>query len=77
MARKDRVFTAKDIIRLIDKNLLPNQRVKVIIALCEGIKIERFDDIPILVPQLAREAGIEDLDVIEALIKLILKVFGR
>ena len=77
MPRKDRTFSAKDIIRFVDVHLTDAERVDVIIALCLGVKIEVFDNIPILVTESAESAGIEETDFVENLIELLLFAFGR
>jgi len=77
MARKDRTFTDKDIIRLVNKNLSNEEFVHVIIELCKGIKIESFDHLTLIVTETATKQGIKDIDFITLLIKLIAKLIGK
>jgi len=77
MPRKDRTFTDKDIIRLVNGNLDAKEQAKVLISLCKGIKIETFDNIDILVPELVREAEIEDVNLVESIIDLFFVILGR
>ncbi len=75
MPRLDRTFTGKDILRLFNQHLDSKEQTEVLIELCRGVKIEVFDDIALLVPELASRESIEELDIVEVLIEILLGAF--
>ena len=77
MARKDRTFTVKDIERFINNNLSDQEFVSLIILICKGVKIQSFEDIEILVPILAVEQGITEVNLINSIIKIVKTAFGK
>lgn len=77
MPAKDRTFSSKDIIRIIDSNLTGQEQAEVLISVCKGIKIEDFGEGPILVPITSIEEALEEQDISELIIKGILKLLRR
>ena len=75
MPRQDRTFRGTDIIRFIDRNLNSKERVEVLLSICKGVKIEVFDDKAILVPILAAEEAIEDVEIEKLIAKLLKLLF--
>lgn len=77
MPSKNRTFSAKDVIRIINDHLTGNEQVEVVLSVCKGIKIAIFDGKPLLVPITSEEEAIEEVDLVEVAIDLILLLFGR
>lgn len=71
MPRKDRTFTDKDVIRIVNKNLSPEERLRVLLTLCEGVKIEDFGLGPVLVPESVELTTLQETNLIELLVSIV------
>lgn len=77
MPKKDRTFSEIDILRIITNNLDTNERLKVIITLCEGIVIERIKGTLVIVPVEDFRRELEETGIIETAIETIMLLFRK
>ena len=66
-----KTFTSKDVLRIFENHLDRQEQTEVLIAICRDIKIEVFDGIAQLVPELASKEAIEEQDIIDLIVDLI------
>lgn len=76
MAKNDRTFTDKAILRIIKNNLDPEEQERVIIQLCEGVTIEDFGQGPIIVPLSSEEEAVVDIEFVDIIVDVVIAFLG-